>query len=117
MYLRAGAEAADELGFEGGFELEAISIRGLCLARLMESILALKRRLFLSKDLYRPCSLIGYTSKSIEYRAARGKVDWSVVDGCHSATCVLRASQSSESDPASPYDIFYVPPSTPFSSS
>jgi len=71
MYLRAGAEAADELDFEEGFELEAISIRGFCLARLMKSILALKTRLFLSKGLYRPCSLIGYTSKSIEQCALR----------------------------------------------
>lgn len=30
MYLRAGAEAAGELDFEEGLELEAILSRGLC---------------------------------------------------------------------------------------
>ena len=34
MYLRAGAEAAGELGFEGGLELEAILSRGLCFGEI-----------------------------------------------------------------------------------
>ena len=63
MYLRAGAKAADELGFEEEFELEAILSRGLCLARLMKSILVLNTGVLLSRDLYGQYVLRGYTSK------------------------------------------------------